>query len=139
LLDSVKNNFDKHTEDNYVDFYNDRNIPMMISREGPKAAVGDVNGDGLDDIYICGARKEAGQLYVQTEGGFLKKNEQVFQQFADFEDVSAMFFDCDNDGDLDLIVGSGGNIRTEDTGECKIVYYKMAVAGISRWIHWRFP
>ena len=55
---------DKHKEDDFVDFYIDRNIPVMISSEGPKAAVGDVNKDGLPDIisqvqrvrvdnYIC--------------------------------------------------------------------------------------
>ena len=60
-------NFEKHTEDDYIDFYYERNIPEMLSREGPKAAVGDVNGDGLEDIYIGGTAGQPGQLYLQTD------------------------------------------------------------------------
>lgn len=109
LLEMVSNTFDKHREDDYVDFYYERNIPMMLSREGPKAACGDVNGDGLTDVYICGAAGTAGQLYLQTSNGFVKKPEKTFEQFNNFEDVAALFFDADKDGDLDLFAGSGGN------------------------------
>ncbi|MGB8192122.1 MAG: VCBS repeat-containing protein [Chitinophagaceae bacterium] len=109
LLQPVIQAFDSHKEDDYIDFYNERNIPVMLSREGPKAAYGDVNGDGLGDIYICGAVNQAGQLYLQTDNGFVKTKQPAFDQFADFEDVAALFFDCDGDKDLDLFVGSGGN------------------------------
>lgn len=109
LLEKLTNPFDKHLEDDYVDFYYERNIPVMLSREGPKAATGDVNGDGLEDVYICGAAGTAGQLYLQTANAFVKKSEKTFEQFANFEDVTALFFDADTDGDPDLLVGSGGN------------------------------
>lgn len=109
LLEMVNNTFDKHQEDDYVDFYYERNIPVMLSREGPKAAYGDVNGDGLADVYICGAAGSAGQLYLQTAQGFVKKQEKEFDNFEDFEEVTALLFDCDKDGDLDLLTGSGGN------------------------------
>jgi len=108
-LQPVKADFAKHTEDNYIDFYYERNLPEMLSREGPRIANGDVNGDGLEDVYIGGAKGQAGQLYVQTANGFLRKEEVVFNQFADFEDVAVLFFDADKDGDLDLFLGSGGN------------------------------
>jgi hypothetical protein len=68
-----------------------------------------VDGDGLADIYIGGGAGQKGQLYVQTSSGYKKKDQVVFTQFASYEDVTALFFDCDNDGDLDLFVGSGGN------------------------------
>lgn len=116
MFEKIKNNFDKHTEDDYVDFYNERNIPFMLSRQGPKAATGDVNGDGLTDIYIGGARGQAGQLYLQTANGFSKKEIPDFKTYS-FNDVtSAFFFDCDGDGDLDLFTGGGGNFADATSG-----------------------
>jgi len=106
----VQSVFDKHEEDNNIDFYYEHNVPKMLSREGPKAAVGDVNGDGLEDIYIGGTSVHAGQLYLQTaDGKFVKKDEPNFAPFNDFEDEAVLFFDADNDGDLDLFIGPGGN------------------------------
>ncbi|KAF0240299.1 MAG: ASPIC/UnbV domain-containing, partial [Chitinophagaceae bacterium] len=106
---ALKMPFEKHTEDDYVDFYAERNIPFMLSKQGPKAAVADVNGDGLDDIYIGGALQQAGQLYLQTASGFVKKTVTDFSKYA-FNDVTvAFFFDCDQDGDKDLFTGGGGN------------------------------
>src|SRR5690349_13849893 len=101
--------FEKHVEDDYVDFYYERNLPQMLSRQGPHAAVGDVNGDGLDDMYIGGARDAEGQLYLQTQQGFVQSRQEVFRQFADFEDVAVLFFDADGDKDLDPFIGAGGN------------------------------
>ena len=109
LLQPVNALFERHNEDDFVDFYQQRNLPEMLSREGPHIAKGDVNGDGLEDIYIGGAKNQPGQLYLQTLNGFLKKDESVFKEYADFEDVAVLFFDADGDGDLDLFIGSGGN------------------------------
>ena len=82
----------------------------MLSHDGPKAAVADVNGDGLDDIYIGGTIAKQGQLYLQnTSGGFIKKEASVFKQFTGFVDGAVLFFDCDKDGDNDLLLCSGGN------------------------------
>ena len=109
LFEQVVTNFNQHIEDDFVDFYQERNIPMMLSREGPKATVADVNNDGFSDVYIGGAKGQAGQLYLQKGNGFIKKAEPAFDKDKEFEDVAVLFFDCDNDGDQDLFIGAGGN------------------------------
>lgn len=118
FLKPVGVSMEKHQEDDYVDFYYERNLPHILSREGPCVAKGDVNGDGLEDVYIGGAKDQAGQLYMQTTSGdFIKKGESVFTQYAAQEDVAALFFDADKDGDLDLFIGSGGNnVNRSSTG-----------------------
>ena len=69
-----------------------------------------MNGDGLEDLYIGGAKGFAGKLLIQTaSGSFESTNEQVFQEAKISEDVGVTFFDSDGDGDLDLYVVSGGN------------------------------
>ncbi len=116
IFEKLPNSFDKHTEDDFIDFYFEKNIPFMLSRLGPKAAVGDVNGDGLTDIYIGGAKGQPGQLYLQSSKGFVKKETPDFKTY-DFDDVTvAFFFDCDGDGDLDLFTGGGGNFASGNSG-----------------------
>jgi enediyne biosynthesis protein E4 len=121
IFSKMESNFDKHHENEYVDFYNERLVPRVFSREGPKAATADVNGDGLTDIYIGGAEGTIGQLYLQTAGGtFIKKAENIFKQFADFEDVAVTFFDYDKDGDMDLLVCPGGNNHEMNSRELQL-------------------
>jgi hypothetical protein len=99
-----------HKENDFVDFNRDKLTFRMLSTEGPRMATGDLNGDGLEDVYICGARDQAGALYVQTKaGGFVKSNEGVFEKDKSSEDTDCLFFDADGDGDQDLFVCSGGN------------------------------
>ncbi len=99
-----------HRENAFVDFDRERLLPKMVSMEGPLMAVADVNGDGLDDAYIGGAKDQAGQLLVQRAGGsFASTNEQVFAQDRISEDVGAAFFDANGDGHRDLYVVSGGS------------------------------
>jgi len=102
--------FEKHTEDEYVDFYAERNLPVMLSREGPHADTADVNGDGMSDVFIGGASGQPGILYMQTANGFVKSN-NIFENEKDFEDIAVLFFDADADGDQDLFIGAGGNVQ----------------------------
>ena len=98
-----------HQENTYFDFNRELLIPFKVSMEGPKLAVGDVNGDGLEDFYVGGAKYQAGQLYVQRPNGFAFSPQTAFQVDSLFEDVDALFFDADGDKDLDLYVVTGGN------------------------------
>jgi hypothetical protein len=100
----------KHTEDEYVDFDREKLIFQMHSADGPRMAAGDVNGDKLQDFYICGAAGQPGALYTQTrDGRFKKSNEGLFEKDKGSEDTDCLFFDADGDGDQDLYVCSGGS------------------------------
>ncbi len=117
--------FEKHIEDDQIDFYYERNLPEMLSREGPGVAKGDVNGDGLEDVYIGGGKGQGGKLYIQTVTGFIKKEQPVFKMYSDFEDVASLFFDADKDGDLDLFLGAGGN--TTQTGSGRELQHRLYI------------
>jgi len=100
-----------HREANIDDFQRDPLLFHMISGEGPHAAVSDVNGDGLEDLYVCGAKDAPGVLFVQqAEGRFIRTNVSLFGKDQKSEDSDCEFFDADGDGDQDLYVASGGNL-----------------------------
>lgn len=103
----------KHREDDFDDFNVQYLIPHEESTRGPKIAVADVNGDGLDDFYVCGAKGLPGVLMIQQKNGsFISADTTVFNKDANCEDVDAVFFDANGDGYPDLYVVSGGNEYT---------------------------
>ena len=97
-----------HKENNYIDFNVDRLLPFMRSAEGPKMAVADVNNDGTEDLFIGGSKNNIASLFIQKNSTFTKKETSDFNNQRAAEDAESIFFDADNDGDLDLYVCSGG-------------------------------
>jgi enediyne biosynthesis protein E4 len=97
-----------HTENQFVDFDRDRLTYQMISTTGPPMSVADVNGDGLQDLFIGGAKDQSASLFIQKIDGYQLSKQPSFEADKVSEDVASLFFDSDNDGDLDLYVCSGG-------------------------------
>ncbi|MFD2200258.1 VCBS repeat-containing protein [Shivajiella indica] len=97
----------KHIESDFIDFDRDRLRFHMISNEGPKLAIGDINGDGLDDVFAPGARGQASVLLIQDNQGNFKVHQSLIEDTLS-EDVGGLFFDANGDGYSDLYVLSGG-------------------------------
>jgi enediyne biosynthesis protein E4 len=100
----------RHTENRYNDFNQEILLPKMLSTEGPRLIVGDVNNDKLDDFILLGAAGDPCKLFIQnSDGTFSFKPTPAFIKDAGFESTCGAFFDQDGDGNLDLLIGSGGN------------------------------
>jgi hypothetical protein len=105
-----------HKESDFDDFERDKLLYHMISTEGPRMCKGDVNGDNLEDIYICGAKGQAGSLMIQQKNGtFLATEKQLFEEDKVSEETDCAMFDADGDKDLDLYIACGGNELPESS------------------------
>lgn len=100
----------EHKENDFIDFKDEVLLPYQLSKMGPALAKSDVNGDGLEDVFVGGAIGQTAKLFLQSASGtFSEHSIQPWQQDRESEDVKALFFDADGDGDADLYVVSGGN------------------------------
>jgi hypothetical protein len=104
-----------HKENEFNDFAREVLLPHKLSTLGPAIAVGDLNGDGLDDFFVGNATGSESATFVQTpEGRFKRTNQIIWKKDAQFEDLGALFFDANGDGHQDLYVVSGGNEHAID-------------------------
>jgi enediyne biosynthesis protein E4 len=100
----------KHEENQFVEFNREGLIPHMVSAEGPALAVGDANGDGLDDVFFGSSKRRPSKLFMQkNDGTFYENTPRSITLDSLFEDVDALWLDIDRDGDQDLVVAAGGN------------------------------
>ena len=98
----------KHKENPFVDFNRDRLLNHMCSTEGPRISSADINGDGYEDLFIGGSKGTQPTLFLGDKTGLKKSASNDFIKNSGSEDMESLFFDADNDGDLDLYVCSGG-------------------------------
>ncbi len=120
-----------HIENGYDDYLSEPLLPYQTSMLGSGLAIADVNEDGLDDFYVGGASGQSGALFLQnSQGKFYRSNEEVWQTDLNHEDMGAVFFDYDNDGDDDLYVVSGGNKKNDKSDFFQDRLYENKGGGI---------
>ncbi|HNP23609.1 MAG TPA: VCBS repeat-containing protein [Panacibacter sp.] len=100
----------KHQENDFVEFDREPLMPHMVSTEGPALAIGDMNGDGLDDIFVGSAKRTKSAVFLQqAPGKFTRSPQPALDKDSVYEDVDACWVDVNNDKKTDLVVCSGGN------------------------------
>ena len=99
-----------HTENQFTEFNRESLIPHMVSTEGPALAVADINHDGLQDVFIGSSKTFRNAIFLQQpDGKFIRKDQPAMHLDSMCEDVDAIWADVNNDGNIDLVIASGGN------------------------------
>ncbi|WP_396632608.1 VCBS repeat-containing protein [Maribacter sp. R86514] len=130
----------KHEDAYFNDFDLQVLLPNKLSQTGPSVTKADVNKDGLIDVYIGGAKNQAGQLYIaEPTGGFKETGIKDFKTDKNYEDQGALFIDIDQDGDQDLYVVSGSYEAYSDINDLQDrLYINDGQGNFKREVH-RLP
>lgn len=125
----------KHNENEFNDFAKEILLPQKQSTNGPFIGVGDVNGDGMEDCMIGGAKGQAAALYLQkSDGTFSKTKGMAWEADKGCEDMGIAFFDADADSDLDIYIvsGGGGEFKVGDANLQDRLYLNDGKGGFSK-------
>ncbi len=124
VTNNILNGNFSHRENDFNDFDVERLLPRKVSTEGPRILKADVNGDKLEDFLLLGAFGDPDKLFFQQKNGTFQEQRQDFAVDSVYESTCGVFFDPDNDGDLDLLIGSGGNEFTRGVGVHRVRFYE---------------
>lgn len=101
----------QHADNGHTDLKTTRTLLYDLSKTGPALATGDINGDGLDDFFVGGNHGQRGRFFIQSVSGKFTARDLPTDSL--YQDVDALFFDADQDGDQDLYVVSGGTFEVQ--------------------------
>lgn len=134
FLNEIGSSIASHIEDKHIDFDYEGLISKMLSQEGPTVAIADVNNDGNEDVFIGGSKGEPAKIYLHTGNGVLKPAyvQDVFRADRLFEDTASAFLDIEGDGDMDVVVGSGGNIPGDAKNYTNRIYINDGKGNFSK-------
>lgn len=114
-----------HKENSFNDFDYERLLLRKVSTESPKILKGDLNGDQLEDFMVLGAYGDPDKLFFQQKNGQFKQSVQsVLLSDSTYESTCGIFIDLDGDGDLDVLIGSGGNEFKRGINAHMLRYYQ---------------
>ena len=117
LLERVSNTLFRHKESGLVDFNRERLLPMMYSNETPSLIKGDINNDGIDEVYVGGGKGQEGAVIQFKQGNGESFHAAAISMYRQSEETKGTLVDVDKDGDLDFYMATGGRFFPKGSSE----------------------